>query len=719
MPWAAKESLEQGARVSPVRAATRTREPPVTTTKPLALALAVALAIPAAVAAAPDVTTTDVAPDSAAVEAARDHLARELGDEDVASAVVTDEYVSQHNGVTHVYLRQRAGGLEVLGADATVNVRDGAVLHTDHRMIDGLADAVSGARALSGPEAVAAGALAVGADPASLTGAPGLAYQVTERATSARLAWSFQLREEHDWWNLSVDAETGEVLYRSNWVDHEDMSRVAARTVRPEAEGVVKQLLDVDPVLPPQTVDDGSSYRVFPMPLENPLDNGADHQVVDNPADAVASPFGWHDRDGQPGADSTITRGNNVNAYADTVQVGFYVGGVDGAPQHNEADPLSQPDGGEGLDFDHEILSYDATPFTYRDAAVTNLFFWNNVMHDVTYRYGFDEAAGNFQETNFRDLDADGRTDGIGGDAVDAEAQDGNFVLNANFATPEDGAPGRMQMFLWVDAFRALGGDANVPPNHQVRDGDLDAGVIAHEYGHGISNRLVGGPSNVDCLRTHDERQGEGWSDFWTYALTMREGDDGATPRGIGNYVTYYDEYAEGEPDEFGQGGDIRSGPGIRITPYSTFKLVNPSTYNTVRSAAEPHGVGYVWASMLWDLYWNLVDVHGFNANPYEGWDTGGNNLAIQLVVDGMKFAGCEPGFADARDAIVAADAALTGTEVTGVDTDGSPVTELRGENFCLIWDTFANRGLGVDAVQGDPADKTDGSDGFATHPDC
>ena len=45
---------------------------------------------------------------------------------------------------------------------------------------------------------------------------------------------------------------------------------------------------------------------------------------------------------------------------------------------------------------------------------------------------------------------------------------------------------------------------------------------------------------------------------------------------------------------------------------------------------------------MLWDLYWDLIDKYGFNPNPYESWDTGGNNLAIQLVVDGMKFAPSE-----------------------------------------------------------------------------
>ena len=51
-----------------------------------------------------------------------------------------------------------------------------------------------------------------------------------------------------------------------------------------------------------------------------------------------------------------------------------------------------------------------------------------------------------------------------------------------------------------------------------------------------------------------------------------------------------------------------------------------------------PHGVGYVWASMLWEMNWNLIDEHGFNPDIYDAWDTGGNNLALQLVMDGMKF---------------------------------------------------------------------------------
>ena len=583
---------------------------------------------------------------------------------DPASVRVTDVYTSDHNGVTHVYLRQQKDGTDIADANATVNVQDGAVIFSGSRFVD--PDAAGGEQGISAAEARRLALGTVTSANADVVKRPARVYRVL-RNGNVRLAFDVQITTSKHWWVVSVDAENGRILDRYDLVDSENQGFIAARTAREEDAPVAAAMLET--ITPPEHVDDGSSYNVYAMPLESP--NDGDRVVVRNPADALASPFGWHDTNGLVGPEFTITRGNNVNAYIDTIH-------------DNAADPGSQPDGGRGLDFNHPIPSFDATPLVYRDAAVDNLFYWNNVMHDVTFRYGFTEEAGNFQASNYSGA-------GRGGDDVQAEAHDGSGALNANFATPADGVPGRMQMYLWVDAFDTLGlgaEDVVRPYSHQMRDGDLDSGVIAHEYGHGVSNRLVGGPDTVNCLRSHDEREGEGWSDFWSYVLTMRPGDDGATPRGIGTYVVYHEEG--------------RSGNGIRITPYSTDMSVNPSTYETIKTAAEPHGVGYVWASMLWDLYWNLVDRYGFNPNPYEPWNTGGNNLAIQLVVDGMKFSVCEPGFADSRDAIIAADAALTG-----------------GSNECLIWETFARRGLGVDAVQGDFESKTDGTDGFAIPAHC
>ena len=61
---------------------------------------------------------------------------------------------------------------------------------------------------------------------------------------------------------------------------------------------------------------------------------------------------------------------------------------------------------------------------------VTNLFYWNNVMHDVTYSYGFTEAAGNFQVNNY------GKRRRSAATTVRADAQDGSGRNNANFGTP-------------------------------------------------------------------------------------------------------------------------------------------------------------------------------------------------------------------------------------------------------------------------------------------
>ncbi|KAH6577873.1 hypothetical protein BASA60_003847 [Batrachochytrium salamandrivorans] len=62
-------------------------------------------------------------------------------------------------------------------------------------------------------------------------------------------------------------------------------------------------------------------------------------------------------------------------------------------------------------------------------AAAVNLFYLANVMHDITYRYGFTEKAGNFQKNNF----------GLGGkdnDAVTINVLDPSKTNGAKFLTP-------------------------------------------------------------------------------------------------------------------------------------------------------------------------------------------------------------------------------------------------------------------------------------------
>jgi hypothetical protein len=751
-----------------------------------------------------------------------------LAESDLLDLKVMDEYQSQHNGVTHVYLRQQIAGIEVVGAEMSSSVaRDGKVINLHSSFVRGLSAAANRSNAsLSPVRAIEAAAQHLGltiTEPLEALETPFGAQRETTFSKGGialepirvklvyqpvaenllRLAWSVEVSEvggEH-WWNISVDAETAEILAGHDYIDEDNWGKNFAPDVERNRKLAARRANTARgaslAAAPLATVNDGSSYNVYAFPLESPND-GASTQVF-NPADALASPFGWHDTNGVAGAEFTRTRGNNVHAYTD----------IDA---NNTVDTNSDPDGGANLQFNFQ---FDPTqsPALNRPPAVVNLFYWNNIIHDVFYQYGFTEAAGNFQSNNY------GRGGGAN-DYVQAEAQDGSGTNNANFGTPPDSgttsARPRMQMFVWtyplsnavivnppsaiagnypsssaafgpaltntgvtgdvvlaLDAADASGpsttdgcsalsnassvagkialldrgtcgfvvkvknaqnagaiavivgnntpGDpiamggtdatinipsvmvtldhanlykANLPFNASLkinpnpppsRDSDFDAGVIAHEYGHGISNRLTGGPSTTSCLG-NQEQMGEGWSDFIGLVVTTDPSDTATTARGIGTYVSY-------------QPG---TGNGIRPTPYTTDMSVNPSTYNTIKTAAVPHGVGYVWASMLWEMYWNLVEVHGYNPNVYAPWNTGGNNLAIQLVIDGMKLQPCSPGFVSGRDAILQADQQLTG-----------------GANACLIWKAFAKRGLGLSATQGSTGSVTDGTEAFNLPASC
>ena len=226
-----------------------------------------------------------------------------------------------------------------------------------------------------------------------------------------------------------------------------------------------------------------------------------------------------------------------------------------------------------------------------------------------------------------------------------------------------------------------------------MRDASFRAETIFHEYNHGTSLRLTGGP-NINCLNG-DEQAGEGWSDFFAITFLMNPAiDDPNKPRGYGQWALY---------------ADSRIGPGFRAAPYSRDMALQPFTYDSIKSngwldgtsLALPHGLGTGWAAVLWDMAWDLVDKYGFNPNAYGKWDTGGNNRAIQYVMDGLKMQGCNPGLVVARAAIIAAQQALTG----GADT-------------CTVWSAFARRGLGYSAVQGGTG-RNDNTEAFDTHPDC
>lgn len=208
------------------------------------------------------------------------------------------------------------------------------------------------------------------------------------------------------------------------------------------------QILDVEL----RTASD--SYHVFPI---DPSKGG--QAVVPGPgAGNAQSPAGWLGG----GAQTTLAiSGNNVAAYLDRNNDNLSDGGGSAAT----VDFLASAN-----------LAAAPTAGANQAVAVQNLFYLNNRVHDILYRHGFNEAAGNFQRDNFG-------KGGRGGDPVQAEAQDGGGTDNANFATPRDGSRPRMQMYLWTGA----------GPTHQVLVNSTVYNLAGSSFGPEFSTGGVSG----------------------------------------------------------------------------------------------------------------------------------------------------------------------------------------------------------------------------------
>jgi uncharacterized repeat protein (TIGR01451 family) len=742
-----------------------------------------------------------------------------LSPEDLSDLTVSNQYTSEHNGVTHLYLLQRHAGIEIYNTVSGVHLKDGQVVFVTNQMIPNVASKINTVTpALKTNQAVSKAAEHLDmAVPKKINLAkhdseyadtfeggeisdspiPVKMIYFPTRDGQLRLAWYLAIDDPRnaDYWGMMVDALDGSILQKNNFTTYckfPDRAGLNYDACLEEMSDRSHQPAQQSSLTTAGAVD--GTYLVFPIPAESPIDGT--RALMSNLADAKASPYGWHDTNGFIGAEFTTTRGNNSYAYLDVNK--------DNAPD------TTKTEGGANLIFNFPFSS-TTEPSTFQQSAVTQLFYMTNFMHDFSYQYGFDEPAGNFQVNNYG-------KGGLGRDQVLAESQDGEGTNNANFATPPDGSSGRMQMYLWTqssgkllniiapkaiaDIYQvstadfgpdvsllkipitgdvALAKDASSNPtlgcqtlinsselkgkialigrgtctfqqkvlnaqaagaigviiinvdeslvgmagaqltnptipvlmirnslgdlikaeitrNQTVTavfqppaqgtgpkylDASFDNGIIAHEFGHGISTRLTGGPSVSTCLY-NDEQMGEGWSDFFTLVTTVKPGQNGKLSRGIGNY-------------------SVRAGltgGGIRRFPYSTDFTVNRQVYNDVIGTTTPHALGEIWASILWDLYWALTDKYGWDADLYKG--KGGNNLAIQLVMDGMKIQACNPGFIDGRDAILAADQLNN-----------------KGANECLIWEVFARRGLGWNADQRSSDDRNDGTQSFDNRPEC
>lgn len=223
------------------------------------------------------------------------------------------------------------------------------------------------------------------------------------------------------------------------------------------------------------------------------------------------------------------------------------------------------------------------------------------------------------------------------------------------------------------------------------RDGTADNAVVAHEWGHYISNRLIGDANGLDNNQGYG--MGEGWGDFHSLLIMVREEDSqragNATFQGVYGTATFV--MTPGNNGLYF---------GIRRYPYSTDFTKNALTFKHIASGtalptgvpinpisgasnAEAHNTGEVWATMLWECYASLLA-----DTPRLSFAEAQRRMK-EYLVEGYKGTPNSPTFLEARDAILAAAYA------------NDPA------DFAVLWAAFARRGAGQHAVAPDRYSQT------------
>ncbi len=571
----------------------------------------------------------------------------EINGDELDRARPARDFSSKHNGVTHLTFQQQIDGIDIWGLELRTNVTEqGQLINISSTMLprpdeDFAVPSVS----ISAARAVALAAANIGIDlnatrlrtQGSATGANSkqiwqtpAGLRADEPLTSQMLYFPIDRDTIHPAWmvvlpepgigntyEITVDATDGTILRRFNRLHFFGGTETA-------------------------------SYRVYPLDSPapgspgNPTTNQFQFPEVPRIFTTIGatpeSPEGWI----PDGVNETL--GNNCDAHLDL--------------DANNLPDLPRPAGSPFRVFDFPI-DFTMAPSAYQDAAVTQVFYYMNIIHDKLYGFGFDEASGNFQTDNFG-------LGGVGGDPVLTDAQDGSGTNNANWnGTGTDGTTTRVQMFVF---------DGPTPD----RDGDFDSDVVYHEYCHGLSFRLSGGT----VFGEQSGGMGEGWGDYFGISMNAEPGDDPNGVYSMGGYITN---------NLLGLGQFDNYYFGIRRYPYTTDMSKSPLTYADTDPAQfiippgipndgffinnPPDGVhnaGEIWCNALLHCRANLWASLGF----------AGNDLMMQLVVDGMKLMPGNPNFLEARDGILQADLVNNG-----------------GANLADLWAGFAARGMGVSAT--------------------
>jgi subtilase family serine protease len=228
---------------------------------------------------------------------------------------------------------------------------------------------------------------------------------------------------------------------------------------------------------------------------------------------------------------------------------------------------------------------------------------------------------------------------GLGNDSVRAVAR-ATGRNNATYQHAADGSSPTISMFLW-DGTGCWAQDTDGDGTLDI-DGDYDLDIVIHEFHHGVSLRL-----NPAFTGNEAGAIGEGASDFFAYSV---------------NGNTTLAEYA--------RPGGLRS--------------INSKTYGDwfcfLGIICEPHDNGEIFANALWDVR------ERFRVDGVRGSEAAAINESHQIYVDGLKLSPPAPTMLDIRDAMLMADQ---------VRNPGAP----NSQNFCRIWESFAGRGMGLDAA--------------------
>lgn len=389
-----------------------------------------------------------------------------LKSQDLSDLFIENEAYGEGTKITSCYIVQRFNGIEIFNSQSNVAFKDGKIINASNRFISNISQkAKVTIPKLSVTEALKAAYLQLGITSNNNFAIVGnidnkrfilnnnipddqinakLVY-LPSKDNTLQLAWSLQFYspDSKNLWSIRLDAITGKIIEKDDLTVHCSFDKKQNQNYiysNLNYEGIVKEKSNYKIFTSKNSsvlkATASGTYKVIPFNFESP--KHSPFQLISAPENATASPNGWHNANTIAGTSPsfiyTITRGNNVLARDDVNNNdGFFT-------------PLGvSPSGGATLNFDFPYGGVSAQPQDYRPAATTNVFYMANILHDIWYQYGFNEASGNFQQNNL------GRGGNVttNGDAVQADAQDGGGLNNANFATPIDGFKPRMQMYLW------------------------------------------------------------------------------------------------------------------------------------------------------------------------------------------------------------------------------------------------------------------------------